>query len=591
MNNKGNVHIPKNKNHSFSHPRNTLSKNNMANNAAAKAIAKKHPAARVAMKALDKKNNNPQNNSSNNNKNNIGTGGLSGAAAKNANENKKQNEKAQGVGSNPINEKVEAGAKVAKKAFIKILIAIIAKVVITAVMILAPILAILAIFTAFIDIFDDDSSDEYATAGYYPIKCEEVTVIFTDKSKDYEVTGSGTYSLEDYVAGVLAGEVGEFNNIEVYKEYAIAARTYFLRNQDKCTIESSDRKQVFVDYSNSLMKQAAEETKGQVLLDDEGKLMMTEYDAFCSIAVDDNYYTIKQKNQKIPRSWVDSHDGIIPAWKEGTCKGNHGRGSSQWGSYYLATEKGYKYHQLLNYYYKSDNSNISISSPSFITSIANLNIKETTNAANTLNQPIESFLSSKGGSLADYNNYIKKSVNDAGYGTRAGVVTAAVAMINYLYDNFNAKLPYYWGGAYQGDGIPTSFGTNVPSNPSPSGTRYQYKSFDCSGFTSWAVKNGGFKFERQVVSGFDDLVGSKNMCDIKNSSCIGQPGDFISQKNTHIKMIISVDEANNKYYVAESTGSGVIITTQGMHTAGSVETNILHMDEFYNNQSNVNNVE
>lgn len=583
MNNKDNENISRNKNHSFSHPRKTLSNNNIANNRVAKSIAKKHPAARVAMKALDKKNNL-------NNNSNPKVNAQSGTNTKK--ENEKQNNSKQGIGNNSVNSKVEVGAKVAKKAFIKILVALIAKIVITAVMILAPILAILAIFTVFVDIFKDgDSSDGVATAGYYPIKCEEVTVIFTDKSKDYEVTGNGTYSLEDYVAGVLAGEVGEFNNIEVYKEYAIAARTYFLRNESECTIESSDRKQVFVDYSNSLMKQAAEETKGQVLLDETGSLMMTEYDAFCSIAVDDNYYTIKQKNQKIPRSWVDNHTGIIPAWKEGTCKGNHGRGSSQWGSYYLATEKGYKYQQLLNYYYKSDNSNISISSPSFITSIANLNIKETTNAANTLNQPIESLLATKGGSLADYNNYIKKSVNDAGYGTRAGVVAGAVAMINYLYDNFNTKLPYYWGGAYQEEGIPSSFGTNVPSMPSPSGTRYQYKSFDCSGFTSWAVKNAGFKINRLTAAGFDRLVGSKNMCNITNSSCIGQPGDFISYKETHIKMIVSVDEANNKYYVAESTGSGVIITTQGMHTAGSVETNILHMDEFYNNQSNVNNVE
>lgn len=511
-------------------------------------------------------------------------------------ENKDDNESSKGNKEDKRdgNNKKNDDSKIAKKAKLVIKKAII-KIVLIPILIIA--FPLLLVFMLFIVLFSDESNYNgdngagYATAGYYPINCEEVTVIFTDKSKGYEVTGSGTYSLEDYVAGVLAGEVGEFNNLEVYKEYAIAARTYFLRNESECTIESSDRKQVFVDYSNSLMKQAAEETKGQVLLDDEGKLMMTEYDAFCSIAVDDNYYTIKQKNQKIPRSWVDSQTGIIPAWKEGTCKGNHGRGSSQWGSYYLATEKGYKYHQLLNYYYKSDNSNISISSPSFITSIANLNIKETTNAANTLNQPIESLLATKGGSLADYNNYIKKSVNDAGYGTRAGVVAGAVAMINYLYDNFNTKLPYYWGGAYQEEGIPSSFGTNVPSMPSPSGTRYQYKSFDCSGFTSWAVKNAGFKINRLTAAGFDRLVGSKNMCNITNSSCIGQPGDFISYKETHIKMIVSVDEANNKYYVAESTGSGVIITTQGMHTAGSVETNILHMDEFYNNQSNVNNVE
>lgn len=586
MNNNGNQSNPNKENHSFSQPKNNASqrrnspnnqRRNSHNNPGRKAVTNAHPALKAADK-LKNKNNHKNNNLGKNKKN----------GTNNTSTSNNQNEEQQGVGSNPISEKAAVGAKVAKKAFIKILAAIVAKVVITAVIVLAPVLAVLAIFTAFIDIFKNGDYDESATAGYYPIKCEEVTVIFTDKSKNYEVTGSGTYSLEDYVAGVISGEVGEFNNIEVYKEYAILARTYFLKNENDCTIESSDRKQVFSTYSSDLAKQAAKETKGQVLLDVEGKLMMTEYDAFCSIAVDDNYYTIKQKNQKIPRSWVDNQHGILPAWKEGTCKGNHGRGASQWGSYYLATEMEYDYRKLLNYYFKDENSAISISSPSFITSIANLDIKETTNAANTLNQPIESLLASKGGSLADYNNYIKQSVNDAGYGTRAGVVAGAVAMINYLYDNFNTKLPYYWGGSYQEEGIPSSFGTNVPSSPSPSGTRYQYKSFDCSGFTSWAVKNAGFKINRLTASGFDNLVGSKNMCNITNSSCIGEPGDFISYKEQHIKMIVSVDEANNKYYVAESTGSGVIITTQGMHTEGSVETNILHMGEFYNNQNNIN---
>ncbi|MBQ1735970.1 MAG: hypothetical protein II038_14080, partial [Lachnospiraceae bacterium] len=39
--------------------------------------------------------------------------------------------------------------------------------------------------------------------------------------------------------------------------------------------------------------QAAEETKGQVLLKDN-QIFLSEYDAFCSIAVDDNYYTIQK---------------------------------------------------------------------------------------------------------------------------------------------------------------------------------------------------------------------------------------------------------------------------------------------------------
>ena len=482
------------------------------------------------------------------------------------------------------NDSTEKKAKVVIKKAIR-------KIIIIPLIIIA--LPILLIFMVFIILFSDESNFDggsnygSATAGYYPIECEDVTVIFTDKSNNYATTGSGTYSLEDYVAGVIAGEVGQFNNIEVFKEYAIAARTYFLRNESNCTIESSDRKQVFRETSSALAKQAAEETKGQVLLDSNGKPISTEYDAFCSIDKDSNYYTIKQKNQKIPVEWVDKQNGIISEWKQGTCAGNHGRGSSQWGSYYLATERDYNYQQLLNYYYSENNAMTSISSPAFTASIANLDIKTTINASNELSQSIESLLSSKGSSLADYNNYIKQSVEEAGRGTRAGVVAGAVAMINYLYDNFDTKLPYYWGGSYQGVGIPNTFGNNTPSSPSPSGKRYQYKSFDCSGFTSWAVKNAGYKINRLNVTGFDNLVGPSNMCDVTNQSCIGQPGDFISYKRAHIKMIVSVDEPNNRYYVAEATGSGVIITTQGIHERGNEVTSILHMDSFYNNPNNI----
>ena len=52
-------------------------------------------------------------------------------------------------------------------------------------------------------------------------------------------------------------------------------------------------------------------------------------------------------------------------------------------------------------------------------------------------------------------------------------------------------------------------------------------------------------------------------------------------------MIVSVDESNNIYYVAESTTRGVIIQTHGMHTPISGQTKILHMDNFYNNPDNV----
>lgn len=612
MNNRDNMNAQRNNNHSFSNStqNNNGTKHNIRGKIPKKGakIAKKvNPLAGAAINAGKKITGNNNNKNSSNNpfsKNNsglkrngiFGQGMLGRATGKKMNETNKEEEKnEENQAESSISSSVEVGSA-SKKIFVTILMAIIAilQIILIILALLAPLIMLIAAIIAIISIITSlfggggSGSGGLATAGYYNIQCNEVTVIFTDKRNNYETTGSGTYSIEDYVAGVIDGEVDQFNNIEVYKEFAIAARTYFLRNESNCTIESSDRKQVFRETSNSLAKQAANETKGQVLLDQNGALMSTEYDAFCSIDIDDEYYTIKQKNQRIPITWVESQPGIISEWKQGNCTDNHGRGASQWGSYYLATEKGYNYQQLLDYYYSDDSNPVSISNQSFTSSIAGLEIKETRNASYQLNQPINSFLNSKGSSLNDYNNFIKQSVVEAGVGTRAGVVTAAVSMINYLYDNFDAKLPYYWGGASQEVGIPQKFGNQINSMPSVSGKIYKYVSFDCSGFVSWAIRNGGYKFSRQLTSGFDNLFG-KESCDITSEKCKGQPGDLINSRTSHIKMIVSVDEANNRYYVAESTTNGVIIQTHGMHTPmhDYEPTKILHMDSFYNNPNNI----
>ena len=40
-----------------------------------------------------------------------------------------------------------------------------------------------------------------------PKKDEEITVIFTDKKQGYKPIGTGTYPVEEYVAGVIYGEL------------------------------------------------------------------------------------------------------------------------------------------------------------------------------------------------------------------------------------------------------------------------------------------------------------------------------------------------------------------------------------------------
>ena len=162
-------------------------------------------------------------------------------------------------------------------------------------------------------------------------------------------------------------------------------------------------------------------------------------------------------------------------------------------------------------------------------------------------------------------------------------------MINYLYDNFNIRLPYYWGGSSHSIGLPSSFGTYQPSPVSRGGNINYYKSFDCSGFVSWAISNGGYNFTRRTTTGFDSEF-SHNSCNIKDSSCIGQPGDLINSRDGHVELIIAVDEPNNKYFIAHSSGPGVVMQERDMHTGNSSNsiTKIIFMEEFYSNPSNIN---
>ena len=446
---------------------------------------------------------------------------------------------------------------------------------------------------------------EEMSGVYYSYKCNEITVINVDEEGN--PTDSKTYNYEDYVAGVVAKEIGGFNNKESFKTLAIAARTYGqIVASDDCTIKNSEQAQTFLDITNStnpthlLIYEAVEETKGMVVLDKDGNLFFTEYDAFCYLDKDNNYYTLSQKNQKIPIDWVQNNIGtnyyttcpcslndtsMTQCWENDIWQdGGHGRGMSQYGVLYLATEKKYTYDEIIEYYYGKDTQ----ISKQFVSSIAGLEIKNTTNAS-SLNTKLSDFLNSKGSNIESMNQFIHDSVVEKGAGTREGVVTAAVSLINYLYDNYNTKLPYYWGGAYQYIGISPSFGSYAPSTPSRSGKTYYYTSFDCSGFVSWAIKNGGYNIARTTSYEFDAAY-SGDSCNIENTSCVGQPGDLINAPNDHVEMIVAVNTDANIYYIAHSGSEGVVVKERPMHTRNSSgkTTKILHMDSYYNNQINVN---
>lgn len=192
------------------------------------------------------------------------------------------------------------------------------------------------------------------------------------------VETDGTSSLipfEQYVAGVVDHENDwhDGDNIENMKAQAIIARTYALKHTNNCTtsIKNSTTNQTYDDPSdNSYALRAAQETKGMVLTKDN-QIFSTEYDAFCVIDNTGDYYTLSQKNQKIPKSWADSQSYIPSTYKNCLCNqssdapascfnskgtyldGGHGRGLSQDGSRYLQSI-GYTYDQILHFYYGDD---------------------------------------------------------------------------------------------------------------------------------------------------------------------------------------------------------------------------------------------
>ena len=196
-------------------------------------------------------------------------------------------------------------------------------------------------------IIDICSTDKDLVVNY----CSKVAILNGEDA--------GEYDFEDYIAGVVYAEVGLLNNEEVYKAFAVAARNYLLthstKNNGVCSIEDSSYFQTFTPTNNQKVIDAVNATKGEFLYND-GKLVSTQYDAFCWYEKDDNYYTLKQQNQKIPSDWVEQN--IAPNYRNYKCATGsnlgHGNGMSQYGSKYLATIKNFNYEQILTYYYRGN---------------------------------------------------------------------------------------------------------------------------------------------------------------------------------------------------------------------------------------------
>lgn len=181
---------------------------------------------------------------------------------------------------------------------------------------------------------------------------------------------------------------------------------------------------------------------------------------------------------------------------------------------------------------------------------------------------------------------LKDRVNKVGYKTRAGVVEAARFIglefpyrIAYFSENgrlhpysatskVDGEGRYYHQGLYLNESRyqnispkmrgPGTWGCMIYSNPSQG---YRANGFDCSGFISWILLNGGFDSEDvgAGVSYYKDLtdLGEKLLLtnSINNNSI--RAGDLLSGKGAdggHIALVVGMN--NGYYYVAESLWYG-----------------------------------
>lgn len=407
----------------------------------------------------------------------------------------------------------------------------------------------------------------YGLYGYDYIEppCTQITI----SNGEYE----GVYDIEEYVAGVTYAEFGSFLNdlqIEAAKAGSIAARSYVLANvNDECTVESSQNFQVY-KMPNDKAIEITHETRGLVLTN-LSEIESTQYDAFCTSSPQDDpiNYIVCQKEQLIPRSWVDSEDGIKDSWKQGTMYEAHGNGMSQWGAAYLA-EQGYTFKEILEYYYDGLEFKSIYKSYGYTGEYPIDPDNELySNLAFLIDENLTDFLTNRGTNVEDFNTYLNEKINEAGVGTRDGVVSAAVTLIGSLAE-LGVKLNYQWGGKYYSIGVNPNWGmevdmTSLCSNYADRGytiktcqDNYQWSSFDCSGFVNWAIINGMQDTTVETIA-----INTQGGLTLSSTSAVCKPGGVLLTSG-HIVLVVGIDEENKNYIVAESTGSRIEDGTGGV---------------------------
>ena len=174
--------------------------------------------------------------------------------------------------------------------------------------------------------------------------------------------------------------------------------------------------------------------------------------------------------------------------------------------------------------------------------------------------------------VSNFNQHIKDSVNSAGFGTRQGVVAAGVALVGDYIKATGRRVKYDQD---------TRQSSEIEGIANPN-----YLTLDCSGFSWWALYNGGFNIPCYPYTGSIYSWASSNGYAKPGTSGGGQPGDFlVTYGKGHVILIIGTYEGG--YYCAEELGwgSGAEITKHSIQNLGNYA--LVDMTSYYSNSVNV----
>lgn len=425
--------------------------------------------------------------------------------------------------------------------------------------------------------------------------------------KSINVSGHGSMSVDEYVAGVVQHEFGNAPE-EVLKAQAIAARSYGIAGATKdgngnCSIgDTSEDFQTFDSNPSEKVINAANETSGIVLVDSNGNIARSEYSSNSLPAAYDTFgdtITMSERDLKIPRDWFSQNKtcgddtlndyninyGKIEkdAFGRDVYGCGHGRGMGQIAAKYLANEKSYNYEQILEFFYGEDSvykwtlaSSGGASSSCTSNSNNDFGTLEEYNLHHGGLTMLTSGLSKS--EIDDLNDYIEDEVNknDASYKSK---VAAAGQALVYWFEKQGKYLGYYWGGGHaMFTGAHEEWGT---TNKGTDEKGNKYYGMDCSGFVSWSIRNACKADFTAVAADFLSLSDTS-----VSSLDKAEPGDVVASKD-HVMLVVK-NNGDGTVTVAEEGGSddGLVFSIVDSNRMSWGNRSVIDMGGWYEKKCN-----